>query len=60
MLTREWTTSSYSQGGMDNCVAARSASPSTVDVRDSRHPEHGHLTFGTAEWHAFLAEADRL
>ncbi|MBB4931602.1 hypothetical protein F4561_002422 [Lipingzhangella halophila] len=60
MLNREWITSSYSQGGMDNCVQARSASHYAVDVRDSQHPDHGYLSFDGAEWRAFLADAHRL
>ena len=55
MLDREWITSSYSQGGMDNCVQVRSAAAYQVDVRDSQHPGLGQLSFGAGEWRAFLA-----
>ncbi|MUL40940.1 DUF397 domain-containing protein [Streptomonospora sp. PA3] len=60
MLQREWTKSSYSQGGMDNCVAARSALGDGVDVCDSQNPELGHLTFDTVEWGAFVSEVEQL
>lgn len=56
-----WTTSSYSNNSGGECVEVRiSLLNRSMDVRDSRHPEQGRLTFGAAEWRAFLAEADRL
>ncbi|RNL82813.1 DUF397 domain-containing protein [Halostreptopolyspora alba] len=56
-----WTKSSHSNNSGGECVEARTIPPHTaVDVRDSQHPEHGHLTFDTTEWRAFLAEAERL
>ncbi|MBB4931603.1 hypothetical protein F4561_002423 [Lipingzhangella halophila] len=60
MLNREWITSSYSSRGADNCVQARSVSRYAVDVRDSQHPDHGNLTFESAEWRAFLAGVEVL
>ncbi|AFR09376.1 DUF397 domain-containing protein [Nocardiopsis alba] len=44
--------SSYS--GQDaNCVEVADL-PSAAAIRDSEHPENGHLTFSTTEWAAFL------
>ncbi|QBI53793.1 DUF397 domain-containing protein [Streptomonospora litoralis] len=56
-----WTKSSYSNNSGGECVEVRvAAARAWIDVRDSRTPDLGHLSFGTAEWRAFLAEADRL
>lgn len=48
-----WTKSSYSQPAGDNCVEYAPL-PSSVAVRDSKHPGAGHLSFGAPEWSAFL------
>lgn len=45
--------SSYSD--RDNCVEVADAH-SAAAVRDSQHPEEGHLLFSAAEWRAFLEE----
>ncbi|MEC3893216.1 DUF397 domain-containing protein [Nocardiopsis sp. LDBS1602] len=44
--------SSYSGRGQD-CVEVADL-PSAAAIRDSKHPENGHLTFSTTEWAAFL------
>ncbi|TMZ61383.1 DUF397 domain-containing protein [Klebsiella pneumoniae] len=33
--------------------------PAGAAVRDSKHPEAGHLAFPASEWPAFLADARR-
>ncbi|TDQ46859.1 DUF397 domain-containing protein [Actinorugispora endophytica] len=43
--------SSYSSGG-DNCVEVADL-PAGAALRDSKHPELGHLPFQAAEWTAF-------
>ncbi|TDQ45518.1 DUF397 domain-containing protein [Actinorugispora endophytica] len=47
-----WFKSSHS-GGDNNCVEAAHA-PAVHAVRDSRHPDAGHLVFASAEWDAFI------
>ncbi|WP_184079666.1 DUF397 domain-containing protein [Nocardiopsis mwathae] len=44
-------TSSYSSGG-DNCVEVADL-PTGAAIRDSKHPDLGHLAVGAAEWVAF-------
>lgn len=51
-LIFQWFKSSYS-GGDNNCVEA-AHSPGLHAVRDSKHPNAGHLTFAPKEWDAFL------
>lgn len=48
--------SSYSQPTSGNCVAVADL-PGAAAVRDSQHPEEGHLVFPAGEWGAFLAAA---
>lgn len=48
--------SSYSGATTQNCVEVASY-PGCAAMRDSRHPEAGHLTFPAAEWRAFIAAA---
>ncbi|RCV47492.1 DUF397 domain-containing protein [Marinitenerispora sediminis] len=43
-------------GHSADCVEVATLSRDTL-VRDSRHPERGHLTFSVTEWNAFLAAA---
>lgn len=50
--------SSYSNQSQ-NCVEVADL-PAGAAVRDSKHPEKGHLEFPAAEWVAFLAEVDQL
>ncbi|WP_345555548.1 DUF397 domain-containing protein [Streptomonospora halophila] len=52
LSARTWRKSSYS-GTNANCVEYAQL-PSSVAVRDSRHPQAGHLSFPRAEWSAFL------
>ncbi|QVQ54038.1 DUF397 domain-containing protein [Spiractinospora alimapuensis] len=47
--------SSYSGRG-DNCVEVADL-PAGAAVRDSQHPELGHLSFAASEWSAFLHAA---
>ncbi|GAB3439064.1 DUF397 domain-containing protein [Streptomonospora sediminis] len=53
--------SSYSMGGREDCVEVADATGASA-VRDSQHPEIGHIMFPASEWDAFLADvkADRL
>lgn len=51
-----WVKSSYSSNEGPECVEVAS-SPGTVHVRDSKDPEGPQLTFGPAEWSAFLTHA---
>jgi hypothetical protein len=50
-----WRTSSYSVNGSDCVELATSAS--SVLVRDSKHPDAGHLTFTPGEVAALIASA---
>ncbi len=45
--------SSYSD--RNNCVEIATL-PEGAAVRDSQHPEQGHISVPTAEWSAFLAD----
>ena len=47
--------SSYS-GVNNNCVEVADL-PCGAAVRDSKNPAKGHLSFGSAEWAAFLGSA---
>ncbi|QVQ50587.1 DUF397 domain-containing protein [Spiractinospora alimapuensis] len=47
-----WHKSSYSAGSQ-NCVEVREH-PGGADVRDTQHPDLGHLSFTASEWSAFL------
>ncbi|WP_017604994.1 DUF397 domain-containing protein [Nocardiopsis alkaliphila] len=47
--------SSYS-GQEPNCVEVADL-PLGAAIRDSKHPDRGHLPFPAAEWDAFLASA---
>lgn len=49
--------SSYSVGKGQDCVEVAIADlPTGTAVRDSKHPEQGHLRFDASEWQAFLHE----
>ncbi|GLU45947.1 DUF397 domain-containing protein [Nocardiopsis ansamitocini] len=49
-----WHKSFYSGSGGGNCVeVARGLCQ--MNLRDSKNPEHGFLSFAGAEWDAFLA-----
>ncbi|CAM3899754.1 DUF397 domain-containing protein [Nocardiopsis rhodophaea] len=48
-----WRTSSYSGGGKE-CVEVAQAARASL-VRDSQHPDHGHLSFALLDWSAFIS-----
>jgi hypothetical protein len=50
-----WHKSSYSAGA-NNCVEVAETPPFTA-VRDTQHRDSGTLTYGPAEWRAFLRAA---
>ncbi|MFC7330503.1 DUF397 domain-containing protein [Marinactinospora rubrisoli] len=47
-----WAKSSHSTNGGE-CVEYAHL-PTTIALRDSKHPEKGHLTLPTSAWTAFL------
>lgn len=54
-----FTTSDFTKSdrsGYGGCVEVARA-PELAAIRDSKHPEHGHLGFAAREWAAFLAAA---
>ncbi|RCV52455.1 DUF397 domain-containing protein [Marinitenerispora sediminis] len=53
-LHGRWRRSSYSGDLGGNCVECAHL-PSTIALRDSKHPDKGHFTFPSPEWTAFLA-----
>jgi hypothetical protein len=55
MTTLTWRKSSYSAGG-DNCVELATVGTAVL-LRDSKHPEAGHLTFTRTELAALVAAA---
>lgn len=50
-----WFTSSYSGPNNNSCVEARFTTQG-IDVRDSKNPRQGHLSFTTTQWTDFLAD----
>ncbi|WP_046471328.1 DUF397 domain-containing protein [Allosalinactinospora lopnorensis] len=48
-----WHVSSHSGPENPNCVEYAQL-PTSIAVRDSKHPHAGHLSFSGAEWSAFL------
>jgi hypothetical protein len=54
-LSRIWAKSSYSDPNGGNCVEARYAITSTVQVRDSKNPAGPALSFSSDCWQAFTA-----
>ncbi|GAA3729628.1 hypothetical protein HDA32_000005 [Spinactinospora alkalitolerans] len=48
--------SSYSSSRGQNCVEVADTSAGSA-MRDSQHPENGHLFFTPAEWSAFINAA---
>ncbi|GAB3210356.1 DUF397 domain-containing protein [Marinactinospora thermotolerans] len=52
-LSAPWRKSSYSNGNGGNCVEVADLHDATA-VRDSKHPDGGHLVFTATEWSAFL------
>jgi len=53
----QWHKSSYSGSG-NNCVEVASMA-AAVAVRDSKHPDGGHLVFGGDDWKAFITGVKR-
>ncbi|GGT98251.1 DUF397 domain-containing protein [Streptomyces lateritius] len=51
-----WHKSSYSGGSGDDCVEVATC-PTTVHVRDSKHPEGPRLALTPATWGDFVAYA---
>lgn len=47
-----WHKSSYSGKREPNCVEV--AEGTETLVRDTQHPDHGHLAFPSTEWQAFV------
>ncbi|MDT0302774.1 DUF397 domain-containing protein [Streptomonospora wellingtoniae] len=59
-MDRQWRKSSYS-GVRNECVEARvSDTETSAQLRDTRHRDHGPLTFPHHEWAAFVAELPSL
>ena len=56
MLTSEWRKSTRSGPNCDNCVEVR-LNGETIEVRDSKNPQGGTLSFTSAEWDAFVSGA---
>lgn len=54
-----WKKSSYSGDNGGNCVEVATGLGDVVAVRDSKDPNGPVLTFGQAEWGAFLARVKR-
>ncbi|GAB3464717.1 DUF397 domain-containing protein [Streptomonospora sediminis] len=47
--------SSYSTGKGQDCVEVADAVGASA-LRDSKHPDQGHLMFPAGEWDAFIAD----
>lgn len=57
-MNSEWHKSSYSSTG-GQCVEVREHETGT-DVRDSTHPDAGHLSFPSVQWVSLAKIADSL
>lgn len=53
MLTAEWRKSTKSGPNCDNCVEVRLVAD-TIEVRDTKNPTGGTLSFTKPEWLAFI------
>lgn len=53
MLTGTWKKSTKSSPSGDNCLEARIVD-GVIEVRNSRRPEAGSVSFDTGEWQVFL------
>ena len=51
----KWRRSSYSSPQGGNCVEVADLPNGGRGVRDSKHPDGGHLMFSGPEWGAFTA-----
>lgn len=49
-----WRKSSYSSGRGENCVEVAPL-PLGAAMRDSKHPQAGHLAFSVQEWAVFVS-----
>ncbi|GAB2926360.1 DUF397 domain-containing protein [Streptomyces mayteni] len=49
-----WRKSSYSDGGMDNCVEVADGYPGVLPVRDSKQPTGPALVFQAHGWTHFI------
>lgn len=49
-----WFKSSYSDGEGGQCLEV-AVTPTTIHLRDSKHPTGPHLTLSPTAWSAFLA-----
>ncbi|WP_116246074.1 DUF397 domain-containing protein [Nocardiopsis sp. FIRDI 009] len=54
MSDAQWHKSTYSGGSHQNCVEVAEGAAETL-VRDTRHREHGHLSFSNPAWTGFLS-----
>lgn len=55
-IARDWYTSSFTAAN-NTCVETRFHNDGSVDVRNSKRPEAGTVTFDADEWAAFLKGA---
>lgn len=53
MINNQWRKSSYS--ALQDCVEVRQLEDKNVELRDSKAPEDGTITFSDSEWSAFLS-----
>ncbi|MFJ3712263.1 DUF397 domain-containing protein [Streptomyces sp. NBC_01387] len=51
-----WRKSSYSDGGLNNCVEVADNFPGLIPVRDSKAPTGPALVFPAAAWTAFVQD----
>ena len=49
-----WRKSSYSDGGMDNCVEIADGYPGVLPVRDSKQPAGPAIVFPARGWSRFI------
>jgi hypothetical protein len=52
--TTVWRTSSYSDGGANNCLEVADGHPGIVPVRDSKQSDGPILVFQPGSWASFL------
>ncbi|MFD5320372.1 DUF397 domain-containing protein [Streptomyces sp. NPDC127098] len=62
LSTAVWRKSSYSDGGMDNCVEVADGYPGVLPVRDSKRPTGPAVIFPARGWAHFIThvQAGRL
>jgi hypothetical protein len=56
MKTLRWRKSSYSANSTGDCVELAVLPDGQVGLRDSKHPERGHLTFTRSELLAWITD----